>query len=673
MKKQISKNTTPGRNSQFSKHFRMKLKQNRKLFAVTLLLQLLGLPLYLFSVFMEDETDNWYMKNMTTDFIDKMNLSYQNQKYIYENGSRISLIMLIPAILFGAVIALKSFSYLFRKSKTDIDMSLPLNKNQLFFADFLSGLFSYTVPLVIISLLSCLMGFFLGMGNETIIVISLNCAEILIAMIYLYTFSVLISVCCGKLTDAVVYLILSNIAVYILCVSVYSFRNSFIPNLWNDGKLPYEFTWLCPAGAISHIRLLYVIGNMDYLYDQATVSKEVEISWIIWCLIISSLCFLVSFIAFRKRKAEGTGKTITAPALFHAVVMCFTAGIIYTVCSHYKFHRSNFTTPDIIKIILAVTFSLIIFFILFFFRKRRITTQGALKSMIFPVAATCISLIVYIVCINAEGFGLMYYIPDPSDIVEAGIHSPVWPNDYGPDKENIYTAKDDIKRITDLNRELNNDLRATLTDPDALDNYASRYPEVELFRTDYDDKNTHRYGTDDSIKIAYRLKNGKEFERSYTPCVTDLSEYSIFISDASTIMLSLRDKSQDFMNFLKNNDYELFCGNTDFTEKLYGRRFQNYITSNDHYPKEYVVKEYDEELFNEIVSKAYYPYYFDIKDCYVFGAITPNPGIGNNTWQLFLPAEYSDLYEKFMKSAKTEKVKWYKTDTDGNSTEIVIE
>ncbi|MBP1592079.1 MAG: hypothetical protein ILP22_08570, partial [Oscillospiraceae bacterium] len=44
MKKQIIINNTPVRNSQFSKHLRMKLKQNRKIFAVTLLLQLLGIP-----------------------------------------------------------------------------------------------------------------------------------------------------------------------------------------------------------------------------------------------------------------------------------------------------------------------------------------------------------------------------------------------------------------------------------------------------------------------------------------------------------------------------------------------------------------------------------------------------------------------------------------------------
>lgn len=666
-------NKTQAVKSPFAGRFYMQIKKNRKLFIMGFILQLLGLPLYLFSVFMEDETDNWYMKNMTTDFIDKMNLSYQNQKYIYENGSRISLIMLIPAILFGAVIALKSFSYLYRKSKTDIDMSLPLNKNQLFFADFLSGLFSYTVPLVIISLLSCLMGFFLGMGNETIIVISLNCAEILIAMIYLYTFSVLISVCCGKLTDAVVYLILSNIAVYILCVSVYSFRNSFIPNLWNDGKLPYEFTWLCPAGAISHIRLLAETSSVRRYYDQNTGSKETEMIWIICCLVLSMIYLTVSFIAFRKRKAEDTEKTIAAPALFHAVVMCLTAGIFYTVCSSYKPLFSNFTTPDIIRIILAVTFSMIIFFILFFFRKRRITSEGVLKNMIFPVSAACISLIIYIVCVNADGFGLMYYIPEVSDIAEARIHSPVWPADYSPDTKNIYTDKEDIKKITDLNRELNNDLRATLTDPDALNNYAARYPETEAFRTDFDDKNAHMYPSNDSIQIAYRLKSGKEFERSYVPCVTNLSKSGIFISDASKIMSSLRDQSQYFKDFLKNGDHELFCGNTDFTEKLYGQRIHNYVTSNDFYPKEYAVKEYDEELFNEIVSNAYYPYYFDTKDCYVFGAITPNPGIGNTRWQLFLPAEYSDLYEKFMKSAKTEKVKWYKIDTDGNKTETVIE
>ena len=43
MKKQITKNS-PAQSSQFSKHLRMKLKQNRKIFAVTLLLQLLGIP-----------------------------------------------------------------------------------------------------------------------------------------------------------------------------------------------------------------------------------------------------------------------------------------------------------------------------------------------------------------------------------------------------------------------------------------------------------------------------------------------------------------------------------------------------------------------------------------------------------------------------------------------------
>ena len=666
-------NKTQAIKSPFAGRFYMQIKKNRKLFIMEFILQLLGLPLYLFSVFMEYKTDNWYMKNMNYDLIDKMSLSYQEQVNLYEDCGRLSLKMLVPAILFGTVIAFRSFSYLFRKSKTDIDMSLPLNKKQMFTADFLSGLFSYTVPFVITAILSCLIVFFLDPGNETIMTLSVNCAEILIAMLCLYTFSVLISVCCGRLFDAVLYLVLSNVAVYILCVSVHSFIRSFIPNLVYDGKLPYEFGWLCPAGAISHIHLLAETSSVRYYYDQDTGSKEAEMIWLICCLVLSMIYLTVSFIAFRKRKAEDAEKTIVAPALFHAVVMCLTAGIFYTVCSSYKPLFSNFTTPDIIRIILAVTFSMIIFFILFFFRKRRITSEGALKNMIIPVSTACISLIVYIVCISADGFGLMYYIPEVSDIAEARIHSPVWPADYSPDAKNIYTDKEDIKKITDLNRELNNDLRATLTDPDALNNYAARYPETEAFRTDFDDKNAHMYPSDDSIHITYRLKNGKEFERSYVPCVTNFSESGIFISDASKIMSSLRDQSQYFKDFLKNGDHELFCGNTDFTEKLYGQRIHNYITSNDFYPKEYAVKEYDEELFNEIVSKAYYPYYFDTKDCYVFGAITPNPGIGNNTWQLFLPAEYSDLYEKFMKSAKTEKVKWYKIDTDGNKNEIVIE
>jgi len=658
-------NKTQAVKSPFAGRFLYQLKKSRKLFIIFILLQLMGIPLHIYSLYLRQQSYS----------------SYQQHEFFSEVTDYSAGIMIAVAMLFGSVIALKTFSYLQNRSGTDLEMSLPLSRTQMFLADFFSGLFICIVPYIIIILLTAaalsalksdqIYKFIIPPvvtyeGNLNTTTHSMFEYEIPATMLFVYTFSVLISVCCGKLTDTVAYLILTNVSIYLLCTSTGSFIGSFIPEEEFVDHL-YTFKRISPAGALLHAFTSYNKSS-EYFY---LIDKYEWINWMIWCTAAAVLCFTAALFIFRRRKAESTGKSIAVTALFHAVVICFTAGIFFSVSPGYNLRKQDFTAPDIISIILAFLFSLAVFTVLFFFKERRITLNNAVKNMICPVSAALLSLIVYITCINAEGFGIAYRVPDVSDIIEAKLQLPVWPEKYGQLGDNTYSDADDLKKITDLNRELNNDLRISLTDPDALNNYASGYPDIELFRTDFDDKKNSVSTADDTITITYCLKNGKEYSRKFVPCVTDYSKSELFLSDTDRTMRSLNDCSQSFKDIMKNHNYQLFCGSTDFTEKLYGKRFHRYITCNDNYPKEYLVKNYDEKLLDEIISKAYYPYYFDVSDCFVFGLETPNPALGKCTLQLFLPAGYSDLYEKFMESAETEKVKWYKYAEDGSGPEII--
>ena len=119
--------------------------------------------------------------------------------------------------------------------------------------------------------------------------------------------------------------------------------------------------------------------------------------------------------------------------------------------------------------------------------------------------------------------------------------------------------------------------------------------------------------------------------------------------------------SQEDIDHISDMDIKVFCGNTSFTETLYGCRFRPFTTSADHYPVEFAVEEYDRTMLFDILSKSYSQYY-DADDCYVFcikyyEATRNGYGLDRND-RFFLPSEYSDLYEEFLSSSKTVKINW---------------
>ena len=78
-------------------------------------------------------------------------------------------------------------------------------------------------------------------------------------------------------------------------------------------------------------------------------------------------------------------------------------------------------------------------------------------------------------------------------------------------------------------------------------------------------------------------------------------------------------------------------------------------------------------LLKNILCTSYYPVYYSTEDCYVFYIEEYNEKTGyyNQTnLKYFLPKEYSDIYEEFIKTSNAHKVKWYTMDENGNKTSV---
>ncbi|MBR6836144.1 MAG: hypothetical protein IKM72_09115, partial [Oscillospiraceae bacterium] len=312
--------------SAFSKRFCMQLKDNRKIFIVSFIMQMLGIPLFMLYRYLSNHIIS-AMNESSADFYSDETLT------LYSHLSLLSVIIAAAAFFSGVFTAIWNFRYLNRRSESDLVMSLPVNRKQLFSADFLSGLITYTLPYVIslIFTLPMLISWYnteLRSDPDTdyledifnIYVYYVPSPEVivkfeflfLIAMLFLYSFAVLVTVCCGTVSENITSLVISNYSLYLLCSDIDSIISGETIAYSN---YDYIFSRICPPGALLYaVRYLYWYDEAPYLYG--------TVNWMIWILSLSVLCFSAAGILFKRRKAEDTGKPFAFHTMFCAVYVC---------------------------------------------------------------------------------------------------------------------------------------------------------------------------------------------------------------------------------------------------------------------------------------------------------------------------------------------------------------
>lgn len=246
----------------------------------------------------------------------------------------------------GIFPAVDSFSCLHKRSVVDMKLSLPMTAKQRFFSNYLSGLFTYIVPFLgaqAVSLLLMGYGFIFMEGrtfyetyydadgelvkNPYVCDIFSEAAPILfklilcglLAMLMLYTVTVLVTVCCGSKFESIAYTILINalIPLTVVCVTY-----SIFSNLYGVEPVTAMYkiiSYTSVAGAI-FVAAEWVTGEEIMAYG-----RDDWLNYGVWALVyllIIAAIGALAFFLYRKRRAEQVSKPFVFKLVYYMTVTC---------------------------------------------------------------------------------------------------------------------------------------------------------------------------------------------------------------------------------------------------------------------------------------------------------------------------------------------------------------
>lgn len=416
----------------------------------------------------------------------------------------------------GMLCALTVFKYLYNKSSVDMRLSLPMTTSQRFISDFLSGLFIYIVPYIAAEIISWILmlaghllcdgktftytaeSYYVPAGKTHYWVCSFfeQAAPFLwrgmlgglMLMIMFYAVTVLAAGCCGNIFESAAYDILLNILLpissYLGIYSVSSNVTGFMEDFYIQKILPYCGPF---GGAYG---LILTLGNLNeqletpYNYSMYSPSVLEPLNFGIWFLLFI-LCTLaviaISFLIYRKRKAEDTGKPVVF-GIFHHIIMTlaiFSLSYLMVVDGTQNF------VP-----VIVITF--IVYLVMHVIRNRGF---GKIISGLVIFAATIVlSIGSFLLIHDTKAFGAGDYVPEPESISSAQI---TYAGMFAEDS--MY-----VTPITELN---------DISDLTTLTNTHKRI--IEYHNNNEESTDLFRSYLNYSLIIKYELKSGRTVIRCY--------------------------------------------------------------------------------------------------------------------------------------------------------------
>ena len=348
----------------------------------------------------------------------------------------------------GILIAFMNFGCLYNKNKADMYLSAPLSMKQRFFSDYLSGLASYIIPFIaaqIPTLILFAVGHFGFDGKEFMCFIEGakdKNAEYhyicdffgkafpyygrfavggIIAMIMLFTLTVLILTCCGTLFDSIGHVFLINVFAFCMPMLTFETFNNVFFTIDLNGFFYPLLAWTSPAGAVATL----VMGSIQYDMTNSFIPLW---EWALGVIINIAVTFALAYHFYRKRRAEH----ITKPIVFRWIYsLMMILGLCFAVILSFrnefidglKFNKYFFT-------IVFVTFLVYMLCEIISNRGFKNLWKGAVRYVItFAAYTACIALL-----ISTRLFGAEYYVPSADDVEK------IYLGYGGAYNENVYTT-----------------------------------------------------------------------------------------------------------------------------------------------------------------------------------------------------------------------------------------
>ena len=441
----------------------------------------------------------------------------------------------------GIIIALNIFKYLYKRPVVDMSLYLPLSGNEKFFSDFLAGLTAYFAPFIAAELFSFI---FLGIGQlafggktitythygytysevcKTFSDTAFPLFELVIGgiiiMLMLYVMTVLVMTCCGTLFESAAYTLMLNglIPAVIVCGIALFFNDLY--GIDFDEQFFEILGFTSPAGGA------YGLANaITESVDNRTISSVLGgtyapaangativplLKWMLPMMLITAAMFGISYLLYRKRKAE----QVTKPFVFRAFYNIIVTAAIFCILS--LFIVSNevgvpaFITTGIIFLIFEVVTN----------RGFKKLWKSAIKYVVIVAAVLGVNFISR----TTGGFGIVNKVPSAGSVSSVMVST-----SYETEIGYTFSETENIQKIIDIHK------------------YC-----LESRNADYENGVY-------SFNITYKLRSGGNMTRRYSIPIAEMNKYAEITATkegherrAEYVYNHLTDRWE---NYLKNAD-----------------------------------------------------------------------------------------------------------------------
>ncbi len=435
----------------------------------------------------------------------------------------------------GIFPAVDSFSCLHNKSVVDMRLSLPLNAKQRFFSNYFSGLFTYVAPFLgaqVVSLLLTGYGLIFMEGrtfyheyfeNGRLVRQPFVCDYFsyaapmllklilcgLLAMLMLYTVTVLITVCCGSKFESIAYTILVNVLLplTVICVTFSIFDNLY--GISPEIPMLKIISFTSVAGAIVVALDWSMAGEMFYgaedLFDYGVWAA-------VYFLIIAALCGLAFFL-YRKRRAEQVSKPFVFKLAYYITITCAMFCMVALLLNEADF---GLFPAVIITAIVYMIFEVV-------------TNRGFKRFWLSIIKYSATFLAAFgIIWLGdkTDGFGAVSRVPLPVTVTSAEVSGYAVTGAYGIfDYNNWYAGIYDSEIradefFADIYKPLvftdKENIETIIDAHNALIDFYNKYKIDESFSLGGKDQNLmDNASKQGGISIRYHLAGGGTLERDY--------------------------------------------------------------------------------------------------------------------------------------------------------------
>ena len=332
----------------------------------------------------------------------------------------------------------------------------------------------------------------------------------LLAMLMLYTVTVLITVCCGSKFESIAYTILVNVLLpmTVMCVTFSVFDNLY--GISSDVPMLKVISFTSVAGAIV-VALDWSIGGGVFSGIEEWINYGVWAA--VYFLIIAALCALAFFL-YRKRRAEQVSKPFVFKLAYYITITCAVFCIVSLLLSSSDF-----------GLLPAVIITAIVYMIF------EVVTNRGFKRFwlsIIKYAATFLAAFGVIwLGDKTDGFGAVSRVPLPVTVISAEVSGYAASGAYGHFDYSSWYASilDSENRIDNFFSDIYEPL--VFTDKENIGTIIDAHNALIDFYNEYKAEEAFSFGgkyqklmdnaaSQGTIDIRYHLAGGGTLERHYS-------------------------------------------------------------------------------------------------------------------------------------------------------------